>query len=156
MSLTPENLMHTVFARYCVLAFWIVMSAVGFASPATAQTLAPTELEGDWGTPEQCAAQDAAGPDTTVSHVRDAPYRINGHWLSRWFFYCRVMEVFPGEEGFRVWVLCGEDAIERPWEIDITQDGSSMSMRWWALGEDAFVSAPWDVGPLQRCTPAES
>lgn len=113
--------------------------------------MVPDDLSGDWGQPAQCAAQAEAGQEETVSHVTDAPYRFEGQWLSRWFIYCLVMQVDPIREGWRVRALCGEDAIERPWEIDITRDGDTLSMTWFAMAEEHGASRPWTVGPLQRC-----
>lgn len=123
------------------------------ASSAFAQEHLPDDLVGDWGAPGQCEAQAEAGADETVSHVTNAPYRFAGQWVSRWYFYCLVMQVDPMRDGWRVRALCGEDAVERPWEIDIARDGDTLSMTWFAIGEEDGASRPWPVGPLNRCTP---
>lgn len=125
--------------------------AFSYAAVTHAQEV-PAELEGDWGTVQQCQAQRDAGADETVSHITNAPYRFSNVWISRWFFYCRVLNVDPlGEGGYRVLGLCGEDAVERPWEIDVIRDGETLSMTWYAVAEEAGASRPWAVGPLQRC-----
>ncbi len=148
--------MNRVFPFVVFGVFSVCLSLGLLVQPGQAQTFAPEELEGDWGTPNQCEAQAAVGFDETVERITDAPYRFEGHWLSRWFFYCRIMEAFPLHTGFRVRVLCGEDAIERPWEIDVEQGDDGMTMTWYALGEDLFASRPWFVGPLQMCAIPDS
>lgn len=138
-----------------MIRFVLLFGLIFFVSAAQAQMMVPDDLSGDWGEPAQCTAQAEAGLDETVSHVTDAPYRFQGQWLSRWFIYCLVMQVDPmrgpSGEGWRVLALCGEDAIERPWEIDITRDGDTLSMTWFAIAEEHGASRPWAVGPLQRC-----
>lgn len=137
--------------RRSFFLFVIAVLASSFAMGTQAQVV-PEDLVGDWGTPEQCQAQAEAGADETVSHVTDAPYRFFNVWISRWFFYCRVLNIDPlGTDGYRVLGLCGEDAVERPWEIDITRDGPTLSMTWYAIAEENGASRPWAVGPLQRC-----
>jgi hypothetical protein len=139
---------------FALLAFLTLMP---FAS---AQEMVPDDLLGDWGKPAQCAAQADVGAQETVLHVMDAPYRFNGQWMSRWFFYCLVMQVDPmsgpSGEGWRLRAMCGEDAVERPWEIDIARDGETLSMTWFALVEEDWASRPWSVGPLQRCDAEQS
>ncbi|MEM6711086.1 MAG: hypothetical protein AAF590_02265 [Pseudomonadota bacterium] len=125
------------------------------------QNVVPSFLHGDWGTPGQCTAQQEAGSEETVDHVRDSPYRFNPQWVSRWFHYCRVTRVVPTGEGFRARVTCGEDAIERPWDIDIlqgaTQEGrDTIAMSWSSFDPDDPVTEPWNVGPLQRCEAPQS
>lgn len=137
--------------RSPLLPILFTVLASGFVLGAHAQGV-PEDLEGDWGTTEQCQAQAEAGADATVSHVTDAPYRFSNVWISRWFIYCRVLNIDPlGADGYRVLGLCGEDAVERPWEIDITRDGQTLSMTWYAVAEENGASRPWAVGPLQRC-----
>lgn len=142
--------MHTLTVRLLFVALlWC------FAVVAQAQQV-PADLAGDWGTPQQCQAQAQAGLDETVSHVRDAPYRFSNVWISRWFFYCRVLNIDPlgpswGPNSYRVLGLCGEDAVERPWEIDIVRDEDTLSMTWYAVAEHEGASRPWAIGPLQRC-----
>ncbi|MFK7791317.1 MAG: hypothetical protein AB8B88_01475 [Devosiaceae bacterium] len=126
------------------------------ASGVQAQEMLPDDLQGDWGEAHQCAAQEDAGADETVSHVTDAPYRFQGQWISRWYIYCLVMQVDPMRGGYRVRALCGEDAIERPWEIDVISDGDTLSMTWFALGEENSASRPWRSGPYERCDAPQS
>lgn len=133
-----------------VLGFLFLMPS------AQAQEMLPDDLQGDWGQPHQCLAQEEAGEDETVSHVVDSPYRFRGQWVSRWFFYCFTREVFSAPDGYRVRAMCGEDATERPWEIRITTDGQTMSMTWYAIGEHDGNWNPWEVGPLNRCDAPES
>ena len=126
-------------------------------SVAPVRDVVPADLQGDWGTAAQCAAQDAAGPEATVDHVMDAPYRFNPQWVSRWFHYCRVTRVVPTGEGYRARVTCGEDAVERPWDVDIVRGetggagGDTIFMSWLSFDRDDPVTEPWLVGPLQRC-----
>lgn len=138
--------------RGLFISLIFVLFSLGTALAFDAQEV-PPELEGDWGTPEQCQAQAEAGADETVAHITDAPYRFSNIWMSRWFFYCRVLSIDPlREDGFRMLGLCGEDATERPWEIDIvTGEDETISMTWYAMGEAWGASRPWSVGPLQRC-----
>lgn len=136
---------------------FLVFGFLLFGANAYAQVMLPDDLIGDWGAPGQCEAQAEAGADETVDHVMDAPYRFAGQWLSRWFFYCLAMQVDPMRDGgWRVLALCGEDAAERPWEIDIARDGDTLSMTWFAIAEEDGASRPWPVGPLTRCTPGQS
>lgn len=144
-----------VFRSLLISAFFVLLSSQ-FAAAAQMQEV-PADLAGDWGTPQQCQAQADAGADETVSHVMNAPYRFFNVWISRWFFYCRVLNADPlGADGYRVLALCGEDAVERPWEIDITRDGEALSLTWYAVAEEHGASRPWSVGPLQRCAISES
>lgn len=139
-----------VFRSLLISAFFVLLSSQ-FAAAAQMQEV-PADLAGDWGTPQQCQAQADAGADETVSHVMNAPYRFSHVWISRWFFYCRVLNADPmGSDGYRVLALCGEDAVERLWEIDIVRDEDTLSMTWYAIAEHEGASRPWAVGPLQRC-----
>ncbi|MEO0382020.1 MAG: hypothetical protein AAF234_00590 [Pseudomonadota bacterium] len=134
-----------------------VLGFLLFMPSAQAQQALPDDLVGDWGEPGQCGAQAEAGADETVDHVMDAPYRFQGASLSRWYFYCLVMQVDPMRDGgWRVRALCGEDAVERPWEIDIAREGDTLSMTWFAIGEEEGAARPWAVGPFQRCTAEQS
>jgi hypothetical protein len=143
-----------------MIRLFVLLAFLTLLPAASAQEMVPDDLLGDWGEPHQCQAQADAGAQETVSHVMDAPYRFNGQWMSRWFFYCLVMQVDPmsgpAGEGWRLRAMCGEDAVERPWEIDIARDGETLSMTWFALGEEDWASRPWSVGPLQRCDAGQS
>lgn len=139
--------------QWLVLALIVLLSTASFVS---AQDV-PAELQGDWGEAAQCQAQADAGANGTVADALDAPYRFDGQWMSRWFFYCRVLRIDPlGEATYRVRVLCGEDAVERPWEIDIVRDGDTLNMTWIAVDEDGASGRPWPSGPFQRCAASQS
>lgn len=155
IDLLAHSLPATFLAALPFLAV-VLMAMAMLAAPVHAQTNVPDVLEGDWGTQAQCQAQRDVGPDETVEHVTDAPYRFRGQWVSRWFHYCRVMQVFPitggpAEGGHMVRVMCGEDAVDRPWEIEMAREDDQLSMTWFSLDPDRPDSPPWEVQPIQRC-----
>ncbi len=142
--------------RLIFLSSLALVSLLTAASRAHTQEI-PPELEGDWGEPQQCRAQEDVGASNTVASAADAPYRLRGQWLSRWFFYCRVLRINPvADMTYRAGVLCGEDAIERRWEVDIVRESDTLTMTWFAIDEDDGVWRPWLSGPFQRCDDPQS
>lgn len=121
----------------------------------------PEALSGYWGAQAHCDAQAQAGSGHVVDHALDAPYRLDGQWISRWHFYCRVLSLDGFAEGqFRARVLCGEDAVERGYNVDIAIEGAtgaqSLNLTWYALDEGALTARPWSSGPFARCSIPQS
>ncbi|MEM1289300.1 MAG: hypothetical protein AAGH60_13180 [Pseudomonadota bacterium] len=146
-------------AAYASLVLSICLSLQ--VSSARAFDVISSELQGNWGTPEQCSAlQEAADSDQQLL-ARNAPYSLTANWLFRGDFYCAaqaVVKVTPGpsEEVWRARVLCKEDAGERPWQIDIIHRANELTLSWTSRDPDDPITPPWVVGPLPRCTGPES
>ncbi|MEM6384043.1 MAG: hypothetical protein AAF739_15330 [Pseudomonadota bacterium] len=137
------------------------LAALAFCTSLGWADEVPGELTGHWGEDSHCAAQADAGVDAVVESAGDAPYRFEGQWISRWHFYCRVLRLddFGERDGAQTWrarVLCGEDTVERPYELDLVRRGDTLSLTWLAMDENGRFLEPWNSGPFRQCTPPQS
>ncbi|MBV6658956.1 MAG: hypothetical protein KI785_14430 [Devosiaceae bacterium] len=135
----------------------MIFLTASLSAPFAAQARElPEELHGHWGEEHHCAAQQAVGLDNPVARGEDAPYRLQSQWISRWHFYCLVLRLDDlgerdGASTWRARVLCGEDAIERPYQVDIVRRDDTIALTWYSADSNDGLFRPWSTGPFPFC-----
>ena len=135
--------MRPCIPAVCLPLLFVTVMAPWRPVPAaqTASGLFPPELEGAWGTAEQCAVLRAGADE----HPGKATYRIDADWIIQGLVHCQVRWLGSEQTGngkrYSAMAQCGEDDL-RDYRLSMLLNADGLSIRW---------SFDYVTPVLQRC-----